>query len=431
MALLLLGPLAAVVRSTRVAAGIRKAGLLAVAGSVAALVAVTPVGLGPSSAGGVTAESRVALERFIVPAAPADAPPPAARQRLAVPAHGAYVGASDQSLLAAGGVRDWRPSAGNLQIVHWFQQWGSGDVRFHADWLNRVAAQGAIPMISWEPWSKPTGEFAAPTQPSARLSVIAGGAYDTYIRAWARAAADYRRPMMIRFMHEMNGTWYPWSVNVNGNTPADYVAAYRHVHDIFTAEGATNVSWVWSIGALIGVDPHAANLASYYPGGAYVDWVAVSGLNWGTTEPWSGWAQPDDIFESAYRQLLRFHRPIMISEIGTVVEGGDESGWVHAGVRDVATRFPAVRAMVWFSQSYDGKADFRLTATQRAALRSSLAGPGGYWSSPPRVVPAHAAVPAPGRAPVRSPATPPPDAALPAVTVTAEPAVPVSAGRHG
>jgi hypothetical protein len=26
---------------------------------------------------------------------------------------------------------------------------------------------------------------------------------------------------------EFNGSWYPWSIGVNGNTAADYVAAWR------------------------------------------------------------------------------------------------------------------------------------------------------------------------------------------------------------
>ena len=43
----------------------------------------------------------------------------------------------------------------------------------------------------------------------------------------------------------MNGNWFAWMEGVNGNQPGEYVAAWRHVHDIFTAVGATNVSWVW------------------------------------------------------------------------------------------------------------------------------------------------------------------------------------------
>jgi beta-mannanase len=51
----------------------------------------------------------------------------------------------------------------------------------------------------------------------------------------------------------MNGTWSPWAVGVNGNTAAHYVAAWRHVHRIFTKVGATNATWVWCPN----VDPNA------------------------------------------------------------------------------------------------------------------------------------------------------------------------------
>ena len=62
----------------------------------------------------------------------------------------------------SGGVEDWsRAHAGaRPAIVHWFQQWGSGENRFREDWVRHVAAQGAVPMISWEPWAKPVGEYA-------------------------------------------------------------------------------------------------------------------------------------------------------------------------------------------------------------------------------------------------------------------------------
>src|SRR5690349_24021953 len=45
------------------------------------------------------------------------------------------------------------------------------------------------------------------------------------------------------FDWQMNGDWqFPWSAQLNGNTPADYIAAWRHVHDLFAQAGATNVT---------------------------------------------------------------------------------------------------------------------------------------------------------------------------------------------
>ena len=46
--------------------------------------------------------------------------------------------------------------------------------------------------------------------------------------------------------HEFNGNWYPWGIVNNNSNPALYVAAYRRVHDLVVAAGATNVQWSWS-----------------------------------------------------------------------------------------------------------------------------------------------------------------------------------------
>ena len=71
------------------------------------------------------------------------------------------------------------------------------------------------------------------------------GRYDEYIREFAEEARAWGHPFFLRFNWEMNGDWFPWSEGVNGNPSGEYVAAWRHVHDIFAAVGATNVTWVW------------------------------------------------------------------------------------------------------------------------------------------------------------------------------------------
>jgi hypothetical protein len=109
--------------------------------------------------------------------------------------------------------------------------------------LQRIHELGALPAITWEPWHPAHGA----NQPQYALERITAGAFDGYIMQWARAAASFGQPMQIRFGHEMNGTWYPWSIGVNGNSANDYRNAYRHVHDMFIAAGAAQVQWVWSI----------------------------------------------------------------------------------------------------------------------------------------------------------------------------------------
>ena len=95
-------------------------------------------------------------------------------------------------------------------------------------------------------------------QPAYRLSRIIDGDYDQYIKSWAEGIKALGFPIAIRFAHEMNGTWYPWCERTNGNRPGQYVRAWRHVHDIFSEVGATNVTWVWSPNIIY--DSASANL---------------------------------------------------------------------------------------------------------------------------------------------------------------------------
>ena len=83
--------------------------------------------------------------------------------------------------------------------------------------------------------------------PAARLHARGDhrGRHDAYIRSWARDLKRFGNPVFLRFAQEMNGNWYPWAEDANGNKPGEYARMWRHVHDIFTAEGATNVKWVW------------------------------------------------------------------------------------------------------------------------------------------------------------------------------------------
>ena len=101
----------------------------------------------------------------------------------------------------------------------------------------------------------------------------------------------------------MNGDWFPWAENANGNQPGDYVAAWRHVHDIFTSVGATNATWVWC--PYVDATPKLGPLARYYPGDDYVDWTCLDGFNWGNNgvnpQPWTSF---DKIFGPSYRTIV-------------------------------------------------------------------------------------------------------------------------------
>ena len=320
------------------------------------------------------------------PAVATDAPeepsePPL--QRLVPPSTGVLLGVSNPELPRdAGAVDEWTAEHGvRPRIVNWFQQWLSGETRFRAEWAARVAKQGAVPMVTWEPWSAPAGETHNAEQPDISLARIAAGDHDAYVRSFARQVAAYRGPVLIRPMHEMNGHWFSWGVGVNGNTAPDFVAAWRHLHRVFAQEGAGNVSWVWSINNLESADAEA-EVAGLYPGDRYVDWVATSGFNWGTAHSWSSWRDADAIYGSAYRALSRFDKPIMISEIATTGAGGDPRAWAIDSLARLRTAYPRVHAVVWYDDIDGAGLDFRLQGPTARALAARAAVGEGWLQAP-------------------------------------------------
>lgn len=261
-----------------------------------------------------------------------------------------------------------RAVGGQPTVVMWFQDWVRNGT-FDPAGLDAVSSRGAMPMVTWEPWDHTAG----PRQPTHSLQAIASGRHDAYVRRWARAADAYNKPFYLRFAHEMNGNWFSWATNVNGNTPEQYVAAWRRVHGIFRQEGATNVRWVWAPEASRHFD------RTLYPGDAYVDWVALDGYNFGPSYAWwSEWSEFESIFGEAYGRLATItDKPVMIAETASAESGGDKAAWIRQGLlRDVPEQFPRVRAVVWFhtakERNWRVDSSPRSLAAYREAVRSPL-----------------------------------------------------------
>ncbi len=298
-------------------------------------------------------------------------PPPPPRRKLVAPRRGVYLGVYSPSASdpRPGGIRLRRYGDASPRIVHRFQQWQGDDRYLNLDWADQVTTAGAVPMITWEPWRKPPDSVIDSDQHPGLLGDIASGRYDRYLTRWAKDAARFREPLIMRFMHEMNGYWYPWQANGNGNTPADFKAAFRHVHRVFDAHRATNVSWVFSIDSLAGGPPTSlAELETYYPGDRYVDWVGLSGFNWGPESFYPTERSFLSTFEPAVEVVEQLGKPVMLSEIGTSALSLDPAGWLASALSDVA-QLPAVKSIVWFDADTPD-ADFRLRPKALDVLRS-------------------------------------------------------------
>ncbi|CUR55233.1 exported hypothetical protein [metagenome] len=211
------------------------------------------------------------------------------------------------------------------------------DSDFDATDLAGLALAGRTPMVSLEPWlwSMNVGEGPAPAYSLAR---IARGDHDAALRSIARTLATHDDTVLLRFAHEMNADWYPWSIGTNGNSPAGYVSAWRHVHDVM-APIAPQARWVWAPVATWWPDPLPLRLV--YPGDAYVDYVAVSGYGHAGTAR--------DTYGDWYDEVRTLtSKPAILSEIGA--DGEDKVRWIDSLPAFLDDR-PGIAGFVWFNTS--------------------------------------------------------------------------------
>lgn len=249
----------------------------------------------------------------------------------------------------------------------YYASWGlTADFPFVYPGVKRAATTPVVELV-WEPWHPAYGT----TQPAYALAAITRGDHDAYLLRWAGQIKSYRLPVVIRLAHEMNGSWYPWAESVNGNAPGDYVAAWRHVVDLFAAAGVTNVSWSWAPNVSYeGSWP----LAALYPGDDHVDRIGIDGYNWGTSRPDTQWQSPEQVFGPTLAEVtaLAPGLPVHITETASTELGGSKAAWI-ADLWAWLDAHPEVRGLTWFS--FNKETDWRIDSSSAslAAFR------GGLW----------------------------------------------------
>ncbi len=204
-------------------------------------------------------------------------------------------------------------------------------------------------------------------------------------------------PVVVRFAHEMNGSWYAW-----GQQPAAYIAAYREMA-LAVHELAPGSSMMWApnyaggypfTGGFFAAVPGSADFAAldtngdgtltldeayapYYPGDDVVDWVGLSLYHWGSTYPWgesevpeegkfaaqltgtyNGFGGDDTTAADFYQTYAVDHgKALAIPETAAlVVADGDpeleltikQAWWRQVFSEETATRFPQLHMINWF-----------------------------------------------------------------------------------
>src|SRR3954451_1391933 len=279
-----------------------------------------------------------------------------------------YVGASVDGLPGNPAALDpfIRATGVSPSVAMYFTDFGG---RVESVALTRLSNSGRLPMMTWEPWNHTT-----PSANPYSLQAIAAGQFDAYLSAQGKALAAVGAPVAVRFAHEMNGSWYPWGQGVNGNTPADYVAAYRHVHDVITAAGATNVAWVWS--PITVISRPNVPLAPLYPGDGYVDWL---GLSVYFSSPTATYAA--DI-PSTLRELdwIAPAKPLYVTET-SVLPGPNRPAMIHDLITGLLT-IPNLVGLTWFNHDTNQYYRIDTDPSPPAQLAKDPSSPSFAWAVP-------------------------------------------------
>lgn len=232
-------------------------------------------------------------------------------------------------------------------------------------------------------------------------------------------------PVIVRFGHEMNGSWFRW-----GQDPAAYVSAFRRVATA-VHQFAHGSSMMWApnygggypfLGGRYRAKPgtEAFRLldtnkdgrltqaddayAPYWPGAEYVDWVGISLYHWGTRYPWGANVVPepgkfvaqlrgtynagggDQRYVPDFYEIYgeRMHRPVAITETAALYVPSrpgpsglaiQQAWWRQLFADSVHQQLPWLRMINWFEyEKYEAGVGARVdwTVTRDPAIQAAF-----------------------------------------------------------
>jgi glycosyl hydrolase family 26 len=234
------------------------------------------------------------------------------------------------------------------------------------DVYERRVGPGSRLFISWQ-------ARVSSTNKDLQWRAIANGSYDRFVNSAATRVKAYGQPVFIAFDAEFD-------TNPNKGTPADYVAAYRHVFNVFKAKGVTNVAWAWVTSGYTGAG-NGAKILQGYPGDAYVDWVGYDPYNFYRCNG-TGWKTFGEKVTPTYNWLISHglgKKPFLLSEYGTQYDTANPArskAW-HSGIPAALKNLPNLKALIRFdANGYFGskKCNFYIKNGGTASLNDFAAG---------------------------------------------------------
>jgi hypothetical protein len=201
-------------------------------------------------------------------------------------------------------------------------------------------SQHHLLVFSWAPVIWSTGQYYS-------WETLASGALDqSVIIPEAIRLRNFGTPVFLSLFPEAD------SAEPSQGSPSEFIAAWRHVHDVFAREKVRNVVWVWTT---TGYLPHASTIAAMYPGNSYVDWIGYDPYNYFSCRN-SSWQSFSRTIGPFYQWLSSRHygKPIMLTEYGTSADPANpdlEASW-YQDIGPTIKKYSGIKALnLWNSST--------------------------------------------------------------------------------
>jgi len=287
------------------------------------------------------------------------------------PPHGAYHAAypnfgGTEDRVTKARMAAFESLAGKRIVWAYFSNNWINGIRFPKSAVESIWRSGRVPFVRMMPRSDFSGGGPDPVYTMQR---IIDGDFDAALVRWAIAAGKTGRPLVVEFGTEVNGDWFPWNGRYNGggtknrygdptvpDGPERFRDAYRHIIDVFRAQKADDITWVFHVNA--GSWPRTSwnKMAPYYPGHDYIDWIGVS--VYGSQVPGDEWESFTDNLDDGYPELCAIspNKPLALLEFGVCEdpESGDKAAWIRDALRSVRDgRYPRIRAVSYWHERWE------------------------------------------------------------------------------
>jgi hypothetical protein len=253
-----------------------------------------------------------------------------------------------------------------FDVIYFFDSIDSGDLPSADE--RAVVDNGQTLHINLE-----SRQFAKPGRPEVRWSAVAAGDFDATLKSAAKGLAALDKPFFITFDHEADGKA---KLKARG-TPAQFVAAWRHIRQVFRAAGATQAIWTWVV---TGYPPNFPTVLKLYPGNDAVDWISWDPYDSRGCQNGDVGSDPPQTFEeiaapfyqwlatTGVRNGISLDKPYMISETGSAYDSKQPQATaafyqsIPAGLRAL----PRIRAVTIWDQDA-GDCDYRVDGHSQLA----------------------------------------------------------------